>query len=298
MRRRRHAGSRRSHGPAAALALALLSAGCGGTSSEQDARGGSANSGSANAGSATSGAANAGSATSGAANGGSATTGGSAAFGGSSNGGAASAGGRCTEPSSAAPDPGPFEAPQVDSFGTYEVSFENRCEQAIWPAWGPSGGLVNSVIPPQLWSAMPPHSERKVTVYGGLRDIGFWGRTSCSFDEDGQGACATGDCGGFVCSLAVNSFPTDATVFEIAQGFSGGYNVSLRVSGEACGSHECAAELDTCPDASVVRNECSAAVACLDVCGSRPQCCSGAPSRCAGAPSADASGDLVLTFCP
>ena len=133
------------------------------------------------------------------------------------------------------PDAGAFQAPLAGSLGTYEVTLHNRCAQTVWPAWASMGGLDNTVVDTQLWLPMSPASDRAITVYGGLRDIEFWGRTGCSFDQAGSGACQTGDCGGFAC----NKDPLSTTVFVLKQGFVGGYNLGLRVEGPTCGEHEC-----------------------------------------------------------
>jgi hypothetical protein len=157
------------------------------------------------------------------------------------------------------------------------------------------------VIDTQLWLPLQPASERAVTVYGGVRFIGFWGRTGCSFDQEGRGACQTGDCGGFVCPPSVNAFPKSATTFVLQRGFLEGYNVSLRVEGAACGAHECVADLGTCSPLSAVRDSCGTAIACEDTCdGDGADCCSGTPSPCDQQQFDDtpASDDLVVTFCP
>jgi hypothetical protein len=211
-------------------------------------------------------------------------------------------GGACADPASAVPDIAPFEAPPVGPLGAFQVTFHNRCAKTVWPAWGSSGGLDNSVIDTELWFPMAQASERSVTVYGGLGEIGFWARTGCSFDQSGGGVCQTGECGGFVCPIQVNRFPEGATIFLIHQGFLEGYNVALRVEGAICGSHECVADLRTCAPASAVQDSCGSTIACGNICGSAMgSCCSQAASGCSVVESdgkPPSAGDLVITFCP
>lgn len=171
--------------------------------------------------------------------------------GGVTNGGgsiASGAGGVSTDagatgdpPPSDTPPLPPFVPPQIGPLGAFHVDFHNRCAQTVWPAWGATGGLDNSVIDPQLWLPMAPQSDRTVIVYNGVGEIGFWGRTGCSFDQAGTGVCKTGECGGFLCPIRINQFPADATAFLIEQGFLGGYNVALAAKGAICGTHECLA---------------------------------------------------------
>jgi hypothetical protein len=214
----------------------------------------------------------------------------------------AGAGGACPDPVSAAPDVTPFQAPPVGPLGAFQVTFHNGCAKTVWPAWGSSGGLDNSVIDTKLWLPMPPASERSVTVYGGLGELGFWARTRCNFDQSGRGTCQTGECGGLVCPIEANRFPEGATIFVIHRGFLDGYNVALRVEGATCGSHECIADLRTCSPASTVQDDCGRTIACDDICGSSADSCCGQPgSGCSVAESdgkPPSAGDLVITFCP
>jgi len=151
------------------------------------------------------------------------------------------AGGTGDQPPSDTPALPPFVPPQIGPLGAFQVAFHNRCAQTVWPAWGSTGGLDNSVIDPQLWLPMAPQSDRTVIVYGGVGEIGFWGRTGCRFDRAGIGVCETGECGGFICPIRINQFPANATAFLLEQGFLSGYNVALAAEGSICGKHECSA---------------------------------------------------------
>lgn len=211
-------------------------------------------------------------------------------------------GGVCPDPVSAIPDTAPFVPPPIGVLGAFQVTFRNRCAKTVWPAWGSGGGLDNSVIDTQLWSPLVPSSDRSVVVYGGVRDIGFWARTGCSFEQSGSGVCETGECGGFACPIVVNSFPASATVFVLQQGFLDGYNVGLRVEGSACGNHECLGDVAHCSDGSAVEDSCGTIVACRDICGaSGSACCREQGSRCDPRQfDYDPAGSdaLVITFCP
>ena len=212
------------------------------------------------------------------------------------------AGGTCTEPPLTVPDVPPFELPPRHD-QTYQVTFRNDCAQTVWPAWRPGGGLDNTSIESELWLPVPSGTERTVTAYGFVREIGFWGRTGCRFDRQGRGTCETGDCGRLDCSGSGYQLPESATGFSLFGGFSAGYNLPMSVNGQACGSHECAADLDTCSEASVVRNACGETIACTDTCsGSTPSCCRGENGGCDDLSypndSEGESLDLVITFCP
>jgi hypothetical protein len=246
------------------LAVLLVVGACGGVSTRKDTGRASAGSGGASAG---------------------------------AEGGSTDEGGACAEPASGIPDLGAFQPPP-GPLVTYQVTLHNRCAQTVWPAWGTSGGLDNSVIDTQLWLPMSPASDRSVKVYGGVREIGFWGRTGCSFDGIGVGACATGDCGAFVCPIEINVFPLSATVFVLEEGFLEGYNLPLRVEGPTCGNHECVLDARTCSDASVVKDACGRTIACNDLCDTPPgHCCMRVGSGCTDGNPSD-GGDLVVTFCP
>jgi hypothetical protein len=204
----------------------------------------------------------------------------------------------CAEPPSAVPSVKPFEPPPLNALGSFQVTLHNQCVQTVWPAYGSTGGLDNSVLDTQLWFALAPGSDRTITVYGGVRELAFWGRTGCSFDQDGNGSCQTGDCGRFICPVNVGALVTNATVFSLEGGFSEGYNVGLLVEGDSCGSHECSADLSTCEAASVVKNACGQVVACSDICGASTNCCPRPGCEATGVSRGDATDNIVLTFCP
>jgi len=224
-----------------------------------------------------------------------------AGTGGAPVGAAGMSAGECAEPRWVVPELSSSQSPPNPTLSTFQITLRNQCSQTLWPAYGSSGGLDNSIIDSQLWLPLPATTERSVTVYGGVRELGFWGRSRCSFDRAGEGTCETGDCGGFVCPIRVNQFPESATVFILERGFLEGYNVPLRVEGTTCGSHECVAELSSCSRGPVVKDACGNAIGCRDLCsGSALQCCSKPGSGCGSTGPSDGNGgdDLVVTFCP
>ncbi|MEO6601261.1 MAG: thaumatin family protein [Polyangiaceae bacterium] len=220
----------------------------------------------------------------------------STSTGGTSTG--ADSGDACAEPMSVVPDLLPFQPPPINALGAFQVTFHNRCAQTVWPAYGSSGGLDNSVIDPQLWLPMSPASDRALTVYAGVREIDFWARTGCSFDKEGNGTCETGECGGLICPIVVGRFPESTTIFGLKEGFGRGYNGGLLVEGASCGNHECTGELDNCERASVVKDACGRTIACSDLCAATTACCSRPGCNSGGPSHGDATDDLVVTFCP
>jgi hypothetical protein len=202
------------------------------------------------------------------------------------------AGDACAEPQSEVPDVPPYAGAPLDGLLTFAVTFHNRCAQTVWPAWAASGGLENGVIDGELWLPLASGSDRSVTVHGGVRELDFWGRTGCSFDALGNGACLTGDCGRFICSTTTLQTPPSTTVYSLESGFLTGYNLGLRVEGPTCGVHACVADLHSC--ATGMEDACGATIACSDVC-SISTCC--AESHCTDGDFRD-GGDLVFTFCP
>lgn len=84
-----------------------------------------------------------------------------------------------------------------------------------------------------------------------------WARTGCTFDENGEGECETGDCGGKMVCNGMGASPP-ATLFEITLGLGqdqdyydvslvDGYNLPLvaRPSTKGCNTTGCAANLNT-----------------------------------------------------
>jgi len=201
-------------------------------------------------------------------------------------------GGTCAEPASLVPEIPPYTGAPLDDLPTFLVTFHNQCVQTVWPAWGATGGLENGVIDGRVWLPLPAGDDRTVTVHGGVRELGFWGRTACSFDATGDGTCLTGDCGGFICSTNTLQFPPNATVYSLESGFLGGYNLGMHIVGPTCGEHECVTDLRACT--SGVKDACGTTVACDDICATSA-CCE--ERGCSDGDFRD-GGDVEVTFCP
>jgi hypothetical protein len=209
-------------------------------------------------------------------------------------------GGACSAPRLDVPTLASFEPPPAGQLDAFQVTLRNRCAETVWPAWESATGLDYTRIDTQVWLPLAPGSDHTVMAYSTARLFGFWGRTGCSFDAGGGGACQTGDCSGFRCGAGYG-FPWDATVFQLQWGFVGGYNVGMSVEGATCGTHECVADLATCSPASTTLDACGTPIACSDICDSAPECCSSKDSGCSEVHATGDTrtfGDLVITFCP
>jgi hypothetical protein len=207
---------------------------------------------------------------------------------GSSSGPALGGGSGCPEPASALPDAGGLEL-STGPYSTSQVTLHNHCSETIWPAMGRTG-LDQTIADPSLRTPISPGASSSATLhYVVVLEVKFWGRTRCAFDEQGKGACETGDCGGFVCPIFDNDYPHDATVFALGVGYLEGFNVPMRVAVSGCEPVECGFDLDTCPAASRSVGACGSVVACTSMCPS--SCC---PSSNGCSPG----GDVDITFCP
>jgi Thaumatin family len=197
----------------------------------------------------------------------------------------------CPEPATAVPDAGSLMLGQ-GPYTTFELTLRNQCAETIWPAWAHTGGLDQTVPDPSLWSPLSPGESRDVTIHYLVDlEIALWGRTRCRFDEQGQGACETGDCGGFVCQSALGDAPRDATTYDFGIGFATSYNLPMQVTTAGCEDQQCSFDLAACPDSSRVAGACGVA-ACSDVCPAASGCCHPTSNGCS------THNDVDLTFCP
>lgn len=180
--------------------------------------------------------------------------------------------------------------------GVFATTFTllNKCKHPVWPGIQPSAGkpvLANggfqlrplhamSIVPTPEWSGR------------------IWGRHGCSFDSNGKGLCATGDCGGQLSCNGAGGVPP-ATLAEFTLGTQDFYDVSLvdgynlpiaiaphRGSGK-CTYAGCISDLNlNCPPSLQVKNEQGCVMACKSACFafSTPQyCCTGSygnPQTC------------------
>ncbi|OEL18066.1 Thaumatin-like protein [Dichanthelium oligosanthes] len=97
--------------------------------------------------------------------------------------------------------------------GASAVSFtiKNNCNFTVWPAAPPFGGNVERLNPGQTGTVNVP-------IAFASQSGRIWGRTGCSFDKDGHGQCATGDCGGLSCSTSSGKPPVTLAEYTIAGG--------------------------------------------------------------------------------
>lgn len=165
-------------------------------------------------------------------------------------------------------------------------TFVNRCDFAVWP------GILSSAGSPKLDSTgfqLTKGSSRTFQAPTGWSGR-FWGRTGCNFDSEGQGFCATGDCGsGTVeCNGAGATPPATLAEFTLGSGSQDFYDVSLvdgynlpmivEVNGGSgtCGSTGCITDLNLrCP----TELKAEGGGACRSACeafGKPEYCCSGA----------------------
>jgi hypothetical protein len=195
----------------------------------------------------------------------------------------------CPEPPSAVPHPGSLELPG-STYEIFQIAFHNRCAQTIWPAWVHSGGYDVSVTDPSFWAPIEAGQCHVTDMYhGSVVEVAFWGRTRCSFDDQGNGSCETGDCGQFVC--ATWKQPPDATVYDTWYGFAGGYNVPMAVETPGCDARDCRFELGECEEGARKEGACGVA-ACTAICPSSSPCCHEYSNGCS------MGADIDITFCP
>ncbi|KAJ7556667.1 hypothetical protein O6H91_05G092900 [Diphasiastrum complanatum] len=169
----------------------------------------------------------------------------------------------------------------------------NNCGQTVWPGTQPNSGkavLSNGGF------ALPAGQSYMISAPSDWAGR-FWGRTGCSFDSSGQGACVTGDCGNVLaCNGAGGNAPV--TLAEITLGSKDfydisvvdGFNLPLSIapiggSGD-CKAADCGANVNNvCPSELQVINN-GQVVACNSACNkfNTPQyCCTGSfgtPSTC------------------
>jgi hypothetical protein len=187
------------------------------------------------------------------------------------------------------------------------VSFENKCAYTVWA--GALNGDPKYELPANGGWKLDPGQKFDVTVsteWAGR----FWGRTGCTFDASGKGACATADCGGkLACSGSGGKPPATLAEFKFG-GFGGkdfydislvdGYNLPMGVAPKPgtftvsdpndmydCGSPGCTSDLNaTCPPDLQKTDASGKVIACLSACekyGTDAYCCKGAnntPDTC------------------
>ncbi|KAL1366759.1 hypothetical protein HN51_020834 [Arachis hypogaea] len=168
-------------------------------------------------------------------------------------------------------------------------TLENHCTYTVWP-----GTLSGNGAAPlgDGGFSLPPGSSLQLTAPSGWSGR-FWARTDCSFDDAGNGKCATGDCpGGLRCtgggappvSLAeftIGTPSSDKDFYDVS--LVDGYNVGMGVRATGgtgdCQYAGCVTDLNSdCPAELQVINEVGAVVACKSACAAfntAEFCCTG-----------------------
>lgn len=175
----------------------------------------------------------------------------------------------------------------------------NRCDYTVWP--GILAGAGTSALSTTGFALAAGESMTVEAPAGWSGRL--WGRTLCTFDADGKGKCATGDCGGSLQCNGNNAAPP-ATLAEFTLGhvdgtsldfydvsLVDGYNLPMMVAAKGgngtCSSTGCVTDLNlSCPRELQVDTDTTQGVACKSACeafGKPEYCCSGAfgsPNTC------------------
>ncbi|XP_038876615.1 thaumatin-like protein 1 isoform X1 [Benincasa hispida] len=180
------------------------------------------------------------------------------------------------------------------AFGA-KFTFVNKCDFTVWPGiLSGAGSLKFETTGFELRKG----SSKSFQAPAGWSGR-FWGRTGCSFDGAGRGACTTGDCGSgeIECNGAGAAPPATLAEFTLGSGASSpdfydvslvdGYNLPMIVEGTggtgACGSTGCVTDLNRqCPAELKAENGGACRSACEKF-GTPEYCCSGAygsPATC------------------
>ncbi|KAI3804317.1 hypothetical protein L1987_25766 [Smallanthus sonchifolius] len=124
----------------------------------------------------------------------------------------------------------------------------NQCPYTVWAAVSTGGG--RRLERGQSW---------QVNVAPGTPKARIWGRTGCSFDANGRGKCATGDCNGMLECRGYGVAPNTLAEFALNQyanldyvdiSLVDGFNIPMEFSpvGASCKTMRCAANLNSqCP---------------------------------------------------
>lgn len=200
--------------------------------------------------------------------------------------------------------------------GDRSFRFRNNCNQTIWV-----GALNNPgrTLPVQGGWALAPAQQYTIDVSDTWAGR-FWGRTGCTFDSNGNGACVSGDCGSKLACAGAGGAPP-ATLMEFTlSGASGldfydvslvdGYNLPVKIaafgtaqSGDplSCGTISCVQDLNKiCPLELQQHDANGNVVGCMSACerfNTDEYCCRnafGTPDAC---PPTDYS-KLFKDACP
>jgi hypothetical protein len=164
------------------------------------------------------------------------------------------------------------------------VTLTNTTQQTVWAASTGNPGYT----PPDggAWVLAP--GQTITLTYPSIWNGRIWGRTGCSFNDDGGGSCETGDCGsGITCPNVANDIPATLAEFNMQGTGIDYYDVSLVdafnlpltinvVSGQmgapanvGCLTAACATNMDAaniCPDILQIKDAGGNIVGCNSAC--------------------------------
>ncbi|KAF6149669.1 hypothetical protein GIB67_017402 [Kingdonia uniflora] len=174
----------------------------------------------------------------------------------------------------------------------------NRCSYTIWP-----GSLSGDGAPALAGGGfvLPPGLSVPITAPLGWSGR-FWARTGCNFDDNGNGLCSTGDCGGVVECPGGGAPPVSLAEFTLGIRGSGseqdfydvslvdGYNIGIGIKPSGgtgnCQYAGCVNDLNTSCPSELQISESGQVVACKSACAAfnSPEfCCTGehsTPATC------------------
>jgi hypothetical protein len=178
---------------------------------------------------------------------------------------------------------------------TRQFTLKNSCTETVWvagagnpiPAFnGSPGGLE-----------LPPGASATTSVTVPWVGGRFWGRRRCTFDSNGKGSCATGDCGGLLQCQHAGAGTTSLAEFTLTGSATGSdnYDISLVDAFDFPISVElndpqpahginAACQVDlraSCPAAQQILDASGNVVGCKSLCGLY-----GTPNYCCGGPYA------------
>lgn len=114
------------------------------------------------------------------------------------------------------------------------MTLYNKCSHPVWPGIQPSAGKP---VLARGGFKLPPNKSYTVQLPAGWSGR-VWGRHGCSFNAEGRGRCATGDCGGALFCNGIGGTPP-ATLAEITLGndqdfydvsLVDGYNLAISIT--------------------------------------------------------------------
>lgn len=213
-------------------------------------------------------------------------------------------------------------------------NFMNNCQQTIWVGAVPNTGKELPRNGGFQLDAGQQDSVDTADDWGGR----FWGRTGCTFDANGNGQCATGDCGAKLeCAGAGGIPPVSLAEFTLLgdQGndffdisLVDGFNLPMSITPDTCPGPVCTANInDNCPGDLQQKDANGNVVGCFSDCsktGAPQVCCANefaTPETCSPPPNSgifegpcpqayswaydDATstftckgGNYLITFCP